>query len=160
MPTKKDQTSEEPQDQKEEEVSFPDKDISRITSTSWPSNPRNITATQYVDVRDLELESGQKGAFITTPEGFVFERVDIVPLTPCDDIELIIGGDDGQLLGAFSIKGSTVKPVTVKGRNKVIEGELYNQRLLFIENQGKLLSQKNKGRLAITFKGYLIEPWR
>ena len=139
---------------------LPPKDLSRITSINWPSNPRKIVATQYVDVRDLELASGQKGYFVKTPEGFVFERVDIVPLKECPECSIALSGDDGQLLGAFELDGLKVSTVKVTGRNRVTEGEFYGSRALSIENLGGDLDQNSRGRIAITFIGYLIEPWR
>ncbi len=143
-----------------QDAPLPLKDLSRITNINWPSNPRKIVATQYVDVRDLELASGQKGYFVKTPEGFVFERVDITALKECPEASLALTGDDGQLLGAFELAGLKVSTVRVAGRHRVNEGEFYSSRTLFIENLGGDLDQNCRGRMAVTFIGYLIEPWR
>ena len=132
-------------------------DLTGITPICWPSNAPVSIATQYCDVHKLKIEPGQSGLLLATPHGFVFERIDVHAVRPVEhplEIQLHMG-DDTEL-GTFSLKG---EKSVCKSVSKLKPGSLLSRMNIFIRNQGKN-KPEGGGRLAITFHGYLIEPWR
>ena len=136
----------------------PRKDLTRLCTVNWPTN-RVFRSVINCAVRDLELEMHQSADFVTLPDTFVFEGLDVVPTKAVsEEILLQLELDDGRILGRFILKGESMERVDVEQAVCVGEGTLLRNARVTLRNAGDAIN--GDGRLAFVFKGYSLEHWR
>ncbi len=132
-------------------------DLYMSTSGHWPSNHSIKKASVYLDIEEITLTTNQLGKLIQTPEGFVLERIDLVVLKPVAmdcSLKFVSGDHD---IAAFDIKSGSDK-VERKATEGVQAGDYLPEAWINLMNLGD--KPQGEGRLAMSFIGYLIEPWR
>ena len=136
----------------------PHKDLSRLCTVNWPTN-RVFRSVINCAVRDLALEKHQSADFVTLPDTFVFEGLDIVPTKSVSEaLTLQLELDDGRVLGRFILKGEGMQRIKVEPAVCVGEGTLLRNARVVLRNAGDAIN--GDGRLAFVFKGYSLEHWR
>ena len=132
-------------------------DLSEFSSDHWPSNYVFKKSTVYLDVEDITLSADQAGRLVQTPEGFVLERIDIA----------VINAPDTELSFKFMAKSEVIAEFSVASGSEVAErqetdgwqsGDYLPETWINLVNLGE--KPEGEGRLALSFIGYLIEPWR
>lgn len=132
-------------------------DLSLLSSDHWPGNYVLRKSSVYLDIEEITLNTNQTGRMIQTPEGFVLERVDIAVLkAPAMDVSLKFAADSNDI-AQFSVSSNSTE-VERKEVSGLQAGDYLPETWINLVNLGN--KPEGEGRLAISFIGYLIEPWR
>ncbi len=132
-------------------------DLSQLSSDHWPNNYVFKKSTVYLDIEDITLSSNQAGRLVHTPEGFVLERIDIA----------VLNAPEADLSFKFMAKSEIITQFSIDSGSMVAErqdangwqaGDYIPETWVNLVNLGE--KPEGTGRLAISFLGYTIEPWR
>ncbi len=133
-------------------------DLSQLMADHWPSNSVLRKSTIYVDIEELTLETDQTGKLIQTPEGFVFERIDVAVINAPEIALDLLFKTDTNPLANFTVSVDSEDAIRVAVTDGVESGAFLPGTWISIVNQGDL--PVGYGKLALSFIGYTIEPWR
>ena len=144
------------------EVELPDlpvKDLTRLVQPSFQTN-RCVRTRCHAEVRNLELLKHQSAGFITLPESFVLEGLDIVPIKPLGkEVTIQVELEDGRILEAFRIKGESMERFSAGSDFELNDVVHLKYGKIILRNMGDDIDHTYTGRLAFVFKGYLLEHW-
>lgn len=132
-------------------------DLSQLSNEHWPSNYVFRKSSIYLDIEEITLATEQTAKLVQTPEGFVLERIDLAVIKPTAvDLSLKFVIEKGDI-AQFSINaGSTI--VERQSTDGLQAGDFIPETWINLVNLGS--KPEGEGRLAMSFIGYLIEPWR
>ena len=132
-------------------------DLSQLSNEHWPANYVFRKSSIYLDIEEITLSTNQSARLIQTPEGFVLERIDLAVIKPAAmDIGLKFEAE-GNDIAKFSILSGTTE-VERKATDGLQPGDFLPETWINLVNLGS--KPEGEGRLAMSFIGYLIEPWR
>ena len=132
-------------------------DLSLLSNEHWPSNYLFRKSSIYLDIEEITLVPNQSARLLQTPEGFVLERIDLAVIKPAAmdlSLKFVVDNED---VAQFAIdSGSTM--VERKATDGLQAGDYLPETWINLVNLGE--KPEGEGRLAMSFIGYLIEPWR
>ena len=132
-------------------------DLSQLSNEHWPSNYVFRKSSIYLDIEEITLATNQSARLLQTPEGFVLERIDLAVIKPAAmDLSLKFVVDSGDIAQFAIDAGSTVVERTATDGAQ--PGDYLPETWINLVNLGD--KPEGEGRLAMSFIGYLIEPWR
>ena len=132
-------------------------DLSQLSNEHWPSNYVFRKSSIYLDITEITLNTNQSARLLQTPEGFVLERIDLAVIKPAAvDLSLKFVVDNGDI-AQFSIDAGSIM-VERKATDGAQAGDYLPETWINLVNLGS--KPEGEGRLAMSFIGYLIEPWR
>lgn len=132
-------------------------DLTLLVSDYFPANAMQAKSTVYTSIESLTLETDQVGKLVQTPEGFVFERIDLAVLQAPQTALNLQFGTDHSTLAEFTVDADATEVNRVDASNAK-PGTFMPETWINITNQGD--RPTGYGKLAISFIGYIVEPWR
>lgn len=154
--TEVDKQEREPQPSASTE-SVPVVDLSQLASEHWPSNYVYRKSSIYMDIEEITLATNQTAKLLQTPEGFVLQRIDLAVLKPAAmELSLKFVVDNGDIAQFVINAGSAT--VERKSTDGLQAGDFIPETWINLVNLGE--KPEGEGRLAMSFIGYMIEPWR
>ncbi len=132
-------------------------DLSQLSNEHWPSNYVFRKSSIYLDIEEITLITNQSAKLLQTPEGFVLQRIDLAVIKPAAmDLSLKFVVDNGDIAQFAIDAGSTI--VQREATDGLQAGDFLPEGWINLVNLGN--KPQGEGRLAMSFIGYLIEPWR
>ncbi len=132
-------------------------DLSQLSNEHWPSNYVFRKSSIYLDIEEITLITNQSAKLLQTPEGFVLQRIDLAVIKPAAmDLSLKFVVDNGDIAQFAIDAGSTI--VQREATDGLQAGDFLPEAWINLVNLGN--KPQGEGRLAMSFIGYLIEPWR
>lgn len=133
-------------------------DLSQLMADHWPVNSVLKKSTVYLNIEELTLETDQLGKLVQTPEGFVFERIDLAVLKAPETAVDLHFATHSAPLAEFTVAADADEAVRVDVTEGITPGTLMEGTWINITNQGD--RPTGYGRLALSIIGYTLEPWR
>ncbi len=132
-------------------------DLSLLVNDNFSSNRVLRKSSIYLNIEDITLEANQTAKLLQTPEGFVLERIDMAVIkAPAMALALKFATDSDEIASFTVEEGSTdAVRVAVTGKQA---GDYLPVTWINLINLGS--RPQGDGKLAVSFIGYLIEPWR